>query len=156
MTKLSKIIYFFLCTVFLILFNQQLTNYILGFSNFDNELLEIVFVQNSGAAFNILQGSKQFLIIFSVLAMAIIIFNTVKYIQKIHSISLFFTSLLMSGIFCNMYERISFGFVRDFIKLKFIDFPVFNVSDIFINVGVFVLVVIIVKNSYIKNNEIDN
>ena len=55
-----------------------------------------------------------------------------------------------------MYERMAFGYVRDFFKLNFIDFPVFNISDIFINVGVIAIIVIILKNKYIKTNETDN
>jgi lipoprotein signal peptidase len=47
----------------------------------------------------------------------------------------FWAALLTSGISCNLYERIVFGHVRDFINLKFIDFPVFNVADSCITVG---------------------
>jgi signal peptidase II len=58
--------------------------------------------------------------------------------------------MLISGIGCNLYERLHFGYVRDFIKLNFIDFPVFNISDIFINIGVIALIFIIIKNKYLK------
>ena len=49
-----------------------------------------------------------------------------------------------------LYERISLGYVRDFFKLNFIDFPVFNISDMLINIGVLALIVIIIKNKYLK------
>ena len=57
-----------------------------------------------------------------------------------------------------LYERIHFGFVRDFFKLNFIDFPVFNISDIFINIGVFVILIlglltIIIEASGISTGE---
>ena len=61
--------------------------------------------------------------------------------------------MLVSGIFCNLYERICFGYVRDFFKFNFIEFPVFNISDIFINISVLAIIVIILKNKYLKNNE---
>ena len=61
--------------------------------------------------------------------------------------------MLLAGISCNMAERISFGYVRDFFKLNFIDFPVFNISDIFINIGVIAVIIIIIKNKYLKNND---
>ena len=70
--------------------------------------------------------------------------------------SLFWTSILIAGILCNMGERIYFGYVRDFFKLNFINFPVFNISDIFINLSVFAIVVIIVKYNYTKNNNENN
>ena len=59
--------------------------------------------------------------------------------------------MLIAGISCNLYERIEFGYVRDFFKLNFIDFPVFNISDIFINISVLALIIIIIKNKYLKN-----
>ena len=52
-----------------------------------------------------------------------------------------------------MCERIFFGYVRDFIKLNFVDFPVFNISDIFINIGVLGLIFIILKNNYFKKED---
>ena len=72
------------------------------------------------------------------------------HIKKFSGFELFFTSLLLSGIFNNMSERIIFGFVRDYIKLNFINFPVFNISDIFINIGVFGLIFMIIKKNYFK------
>jgi len=52
-----------------------------------------------------------------------------------------------------LYERIYFGYVRDFFKLNFINFPVFNISDIFINISVILLIIIIIKNKYLKNKQ---
>ena len=58
--------------------------------------------------------------------------------------------MLVAGIGCNLYERIAFGYVRDFFKLNFINFPVFNISDVFINISVIALIVIIIKSKYLK------
>ena len=68
----------------------------------------------------------------------------------------FWAAMLIAGISCNMYERIVFGYVRDFFKLNFIEFPVFNISDIFINISVLAIIIIIIKNKYLKNNETNN
>ena len=46
----------------------------------------------------------------------------------------------------SMSGGISLGYVRDFIKLNFINFPIFNISDIFINISVLAIMVIIIKN----------
>ena len=43
----------------------------------------------------------------------------------------------------NCHERIVFGYVRDYIHLNFINFPVFNMADIFITIGVIALIVIL-------------
>ena len=152
MSKNSKIVYLILTTIFFVFFNFYLTDLILksGYLLTENPVLNIVYLQNTGAAFNIFEGYKIFLILFSLAAFLILIFYVLKHIKNISGIGLFFTAFLLSGIFNNMCERLLFGYVRDYIKLNFIDFPVFNISDIFINIGVFGLIFIILKNNYFK------
>ncbi len=152
MSKNSKIIYLFLTAVFFIFFNGYFSNYIINNSLKlpENPIFNITFIQNQGAAFSLFDGYKTFLITFSVLAIIGILIYTVKHIEKIAVIELLFTSLMISGIFNNMLERIIYGYVRDFIELNFIDFPVFNLSDIFINISVISLVFLILKKEYFK------
>ncbi|MCM1003642.1 MAG: signal peptidase II [Candidatus Gastranaerophilales bacterium] len=116
----------------------------------ENNLFDLIFVQNTGAAFSIFENSKIFLIAFSVIALILILIYVIKNITKYSAFAAFWTAMLVSGISCNLYERIAFGYVRDFIKLNFVEFPVFNISDIFINLSVFALVIIIIKNNYLK------
>jgi signal peptidase II len=118
-----------------------------------NSLFSFTFVKNYGAAFNIFDGAKTFLILFSLIALIVIIIFTVKNIKKLSMINIFSIALLCAGIFCNMSERLELGYVRDFIKLNFIDFPVFNISDIYINISVFIILLSVVKNTYFKKNE---
>ena len=156
MSKISKIIYFFITVLFFVLFDSYLTSIIIN--NTDNlppnPVFDLTFIQNTGAAFSILQDSKLFLIIFSAIAILCIIFYLIKHISRISTFTIFWVSILIAGIFCNMYERVIFGYVRDFFRLTFVDFPVFNISDIFINLSVFAIVVIIIKNEIInrRNN----
>ena len=111
-----------------------------------NPVFDLIFIQNTGAAFNILENSKIFLISFSAFAILAMIIYLIKNIQKASSFAIFWASLLIAGVFCNMYERIAYGYVRDFFKLNFINFPVFNISDIFINISVVAIVIIIITN----------
>ena len=152
MSKNSKIIYLILTAIFFIFANFYFSDIILrnGFLLPENPLLDITYIQNRGAAFNIFEGYKAFLIVFSLIACLVLMFYVIKHIQKISVFGLFFISLLLSGIFNNMCERLFFGFVRDYINLNFINFPVFNISDIFINIGVIGIIVIILKNNYFK------
>ena len=158
MTKTNKLIYFFITTLFFVLFDTYFSSYIL--KNLDilpqNEIMQFVSVQNTGAAFSILQNSRFFLITFSIIAIILVIINLIKNINKTNTISIFWVAMLISGIICNTYERITLGYVRDFFHINFINFPVFNISDIFINVSVFAIVIIIIKYNYIKNNENNN
>lgn len=158
MSKAGKIIYFLISVVFFVVFDLILSNETLR-SLADipqNPILDLIYVKNTGAAFSILQDARVFLISFSVIAIILIIAYTIKHLERASTIALFWISMLISGIFCNMYERIVLGFVRDFFKLNFINFPVFNISDIFINVSVFAIVIIIIKHNFKKNNENNN
>ena len=155
MTKISKIVYLFLSMVFFILLNFYISNYIIfyGYNLQENPIIDIVLIQNQGAAFNIFEGYRIFLITFALFAIIGILFYTIRQIKILSTFSIFLISLLSAGIFNNMVERLFFGYVRDFIKLNFIDFPIFNISDIFINIGVLGLVLIILKRNYIKTEK---
>ena len=61
--------------------------------------------------------------------------------------------LILSGGIGNLIDRILKGYVVDFIKFDFINFPIFNVADISITLGIFILVIIIVKQMIQNKNE---
>ena len=152
MSKNSKIVYLFITTIFFILLNFFFSDIIMqnGYKLTENPIFDITLIQNQGAAFNLFDGYKVFLVVFAILAFVLLIYYLIKQIEKVSVIGLFFSSLLLSGIFNNMCERLMFGYVRDYIKLNFINFPIFNLSDLFINIGVFGMIIIILKNNYFK------
>lgn len=156
MQKTSKIAYLLVSTIFFIIFDIFFSGLIIDSVRFkmpENPILDLIYVQNTGAAFSILENSKIFLIGFSIFAIAGILFYGIKNIHRYSVFTLYWVSMLVAGISCNLYERIEFGYVRDFFKLNFVNFPVFNISDIFINVGVFAIVVIIIKHNYITKKQ---
>lgn len=148
MTKTSKISYFLVSIIFFIAFDIYFSNIMMSCVETmpSNPVFDLIFIQNTGAAFSILENSKIFLISFSAFAILAMIIYLIKNIQKASTFAIFWASLLIAGVFCNMYERIVYGYVRDFFKLNFIDFPVFNISDIFINISVVAIVIIIITN----------
>lgn len=153
MSRANKIAYLIISSVFFMVFDLYFANLILTRTRFnipENPFIDLIFVQNTGAAFSILENSTLFLISFSIIALIIILTYLVKNMEKFSTFAAFWASLLIAGISCNLYERIHYGYVRDFFKLNFIDFPVFNISDIFINIGVLALIIIIIKNKYLK------
>ena len=147
--KISKYLYFSICFAFFVfgtlyisdLLVSQLSN---GFS-YSNELFSLNYIENTGAAFSILKDSREILIIGSVAAIFGIIAYIIKHISSISMKSLFFLAMLCGGIGGNLHERIAYGFVRDYIQLNSIDFPVFNISDILINIGVIAVIIILLK-----------
>ncbi|HNW25781.1 MAG TPA: signal peptidase II [Candidatus Gastranaerophilaceae bacterium] len=148
MTKNSKYTYFLISFLFFSFIDFYFSNLILKkiaeSGNFLKYGINFIYTKNYGAAFSIMQNSRLFLIIISFIALILMCYYIVKNIENILIKELFFITILMAGIFGNLYERVVFGYVRDFFDLTFINFPIFNISDIFINIGVFGIIVMII------------
>ncbi len=147
MEKASKLIYFAVCYVFFIFTDLYLSDMMVeqlskGY-HLSNPVFSLNYIKNTGAAFNILKDSRELLIILSMIALVLLALHVIKNIKSISLKSIFFISILSAGIAGNLHERIIYGYVRDFFKLNFVNFPVFNISDIFINVGVIALIILI-------------
>ena len=97
----------------------------------------ITYVRNTGAAFSILKDSTIFLCILSVICILILI-KIIKDFPNNRYTTLAF-GLLFGGIFGNLIDRLFLGSVRDF--LSFSSFPVFNLADSCIVVGVILLII---------------
>lgn len=108
---------------------------------------------NEGAAWSILYGKTVLLIILTVVFLAMIVVYDVCFKKK----SVFFgiaTGMIVAGAMGNLIDRIAFGKVRDFIYFSPIDFPVFNVADICLTVGIALFAVYMVVSMVIeKHNE---
>ena len=67
MSKISKIIYLFFSMVFFILFNFYISNLVIQYGNNlpENPIIDVILIQNQGAAFNIFEGYRIFLILFA-------------------------------------------------------------------------------------------
>ena len=154
--KLNPIIYFVICLIFMIMFNLYTTNFILNNISIINDnfkLIDLVYIQNTGAAFSSFQHMTTLLIIISIIAILAITYELIRNYKKYSLLLFLFSSILIAGIFCNTLERITLGYVQDFISFKFITFPVFNISDILINFGVLAIMYLITTKKYLKNDE---
>ena len=107
--------------------------------NKDLFIFTIEFVRNYGAAFNILSGSRLLLSFISVIST--IILSYFIFIRENELINKYGLSFILAGSIGNGIDRILNGYVIDFIKIKSIDFPVFNIADIAINIGVLILMI---------------
>lgn len=147
MEKTSKFIYFVICYVFFIFTDLYLSNILVdklvhGY-RLSNPVFSLNYIKNTGAAFSILQNSRELLIILSMVALVLLALHVIHNLKSISLKSCFFIALLSAGIAGNLHERIIYGYVRDYFQLNFINFPVFNISDILINVGVIALIIMI-------------
>lgn len=130
----------FIFWIFLALFSSKLiVDNVTSGHHYSNAIFSLTYIKNSGAAFSMLQNAREFLIIIAVVATTLL-WGYVHHNRSIHMISVSFIGLLSAGIMANCHERIVLGYVRDYIHLNFINFPVFNVADVFITIGVIALI----------------
>ncbi len=105
-------------------------------------VFELHYLQNRGAAFGILQNRQW---IFVVFALAITVGAALLYprIKKQHRYTplRLVCCLMASGAVGNMIDRLFRGYVVDFLYVSLIDFPVFNVADIYVTCGCLLLLV---------------
>lgn len=105
-------------------------------------ILSFTYVENRGIAFGMFAGKRVLFIIISVIVLAAVVFVVVKTPKQSRSTFLKLGSaLVISGAVGNLTDRIIKGFVVDFIEVKFIDFPVFNIADIAVCVGAAMLII---------------
>ena len=98
-------------------------------------VLSFCFVENNGAGFSILAGNTLFLLVFTAIAMALVVYMIVT--KKFKSpLTDWGFCLILSGGLGNFLDRVfRDGLVVDFIKTDFIDFPIFNIADICVTMG---------------------
>jgi len=147
--KIQTKLYFFSFSIFII-FIDQFTKYLMfynykKFINKDFVLYRLDFVKNYGAAFNIFSGSRVFLSLISIF-FSILLFYLIFRKNTLNSFDLYSYSFILGGTIGNGIDRIYRGFVVDFINLNIINFPVFNIADISINIGFIILLYNIFKN----------
>lgn len=115
-------------------------------------IFHLTYVENRGAAFGMFQGKHLF---FIVVTLVVVTFVSIYYFKlpmekKYHWMRLAFI-LLISGAIGNLIDRVRLNYVIDFLYFKLIDFPVFNVADICVVIGVSILSIFILLTPDEKN-----
>ncbi|MDW8758545.1 signal peptidase II [Streptococcus suis] len=106
--------------------------------------MSLAYLRNYGAAWSILQNQQWFFTIVTIAAVTGLIWYYIKQIQG-NIWTLLSLSLMIAGALGNFIDRIRLGYVVDMFHLDFISFPVFNVADICLSVGVGILFICIMK-----------
>lgn len=107
-------------------------------------VFELNYLENRGAAFGLLQNQKFFFIFIAVVILAVIIYvlfktpNQKKYV-KLHMALV----LIAAGAIGNMIDRIRLDYVVDFLYFSLINFPIFNVADIYVTCSAIYLVILL-------------
>ena len=108
------------------------------------DVVILEYLENRGAAFGMLQNQSLFFIAIGVIFVGIMAAALVRIptYGKYHLLR-FLLSLITAGAIGNMIDRITLKYVIDFIYVVYINFPVFNVADIYVTVGTVVLLITI-------------
>lgn len=97
-------------------------------------VMQLNHYHNTGAAWNSLAGRTGFLVIFTALLLAALLWLVVRYKVR-HPLGLSGAALVLGGGIGNMIDRICLGYVVDMFDLTFMDYPIFNLADCFVVVG---------------------
>ncbi len=148
--KIQTKLYFLALSILIFLIDQY-TKYLMlsnnkKLINKDFLLFKLDFVRNYGAAFNIFNGSRILLSFISIVFSILLIYLILRK-NKINLLDLYSYSFILGGTIGNGMDRILKGFVIDFINLNVINFPVFNIADISINIGFILLLFSIFRNN---------
>lgn len=117
-------------------------------------VFELRYLENRGAAFGMLQGHQAFFLFTGLLvfAAALYFFRHVSADRRFFPIRMI-AVFILAGALGNMADRLRLSYVVDFFYFRLIDFPIFNVADIYVSVGTAVLAVLILF--YYKEEELN-
>lgn len=105
--------------------------------------LRLYYTENTGAAFSMLSNHRWVFLLFSIVAMGVIVWLLAKYHRRHPLLAISLASVLGGGI-GNLIDRTLHGSVVDFLDFQFVNFAVFNVADIFVTCGSVALAVYII------------
>lgn len=106
-------------------------------------IIELTNLRNSGAAWSIFEGQQTFFTIITVVAIIVIGYFIWLYRKNIPM--LIGLSLIMAGTIGNFIDRLRQGYVVDMFETTFINFPIFNIADMCLTIGVIWLIICILK-----------
>ena len=107
-------------------------------------VFQLRYLENRGAAFGMMQGKMMFFVVIAAVVTVAVgyLYFKLPWNQRFHplrGIGLF----ISAGAVGNMIDRVSLGYVVDFFYFELIDFPIFNVADIYVTVATAVMAILI-------------
>ena len=117
-------------------------------------VFQLRYLENQGAAFGMLEGQQTFFTVMAGLAMIFIcyVYFKLPWERRFHPLRAV-GILIGAGAVGNMIDRLWLGYVVDFFYFELIDFPIFNVADIYVTVATVVLVYLIMF--FYKDDELE-
>ena len=108
-------------------------------------VLKLHYLENHGAAFGILQNQQWFFVLMTLAILAVLLYVVIRMPKTVHYLPAFLLAfVLIAGALGNFYDRLAQQYVVDFIYFSLIDFPVFNIADIYVVCGGILLAVFVI------------
>ncbi|WP_034550140.1 signal peptidase II [Carnobacterium funditum] len=141
---------------------DQLTKYLTVANINLHEVVEVfpnilswMYLQNTGAAWSILEGQMWFFYSVTFVVVVVVIYYLQKYGHQSGLLSLSL-SFILAGSIGNVIDRIRLGYVVDMIRLEFIDFPIFNVADMALSIGVALMILYVFLDEQEKKRDLNH
>ena len=140
----------FISILLLIILDQAVKGYVVkeiplgGMRRFIPKVVSLTYLKNSGAAFSMLENQQWFFAIITLIAMGAAFVYLYRHIKGSLWLLLGLT-LIISGGIGNFIDRLRQGFVVDMFHLDFMNFAIFNVADIYLTIGVGLLLIYILR-----------
>ena len=117
-------------------------------------VFRLTYLENRGAAFGVLQGQQWFFYIITAVILVVVVLAYVRIPAGRKFLPLqIWAVFIVSGALGNLIDRVRLGYVVDFFYFELIDFPVFNVADIFVTVSAVLLAVLLLL--YYKEEDLE-
>ena len=140
----------FISILLLIILDQAVKGYVVkeiplgGMRRFIPKVVSLTYLKNSGAAFSMLENQQWFFTILTLIAMGAAFVYLYRHIKGSIWLLLGLT-LIISGGIGNFIDRLRQGFVVDMFHLDFMNFAIFNVADIYLTIGVGLLLIYLLR-----------
>ena len=140
----------FISILLLIILDQAVKGYVVkeiplgGMRRFIPKVVSLTYLKNSGAAFSMLENQQWFFTIITLIAMGSAFVYLYRHIKGSIWLLLGLT-LIISGGIGNFIDRLRQGFVVDMFHLDFMNFAIFNVADIYLTIGVGLLLIYLLR-----------
>lgn len=117
-------------------------------------VLRLEYLENTGAAFGVMQGMQSVLLVVTVIVLLGILYIYIRIpADRKYLFLRIIAVFIIAGAIGNMIDRFLYNYVVDFIYFSLIDFPVFNVADCYITLSVLLLFILILF--YYKDEELN-
>lgn len=137
-------------TKIIVMNNMQLGQEIKIIRNF----FSLIYLTNTGAAFSTFENQRLFIIIISIFCTSLII-SLMQRENNMTKLKVLSFGILIGGMFSNLIDRVFYKHVIDFISFTFISykFPVFNIADVGITIGVFIYLLINIREEMLSKKK---